>query len=116
MASLSSGSVVVGGSTLHAYSVQFSGAGGGAGDDTIDVTTLSDNQIVTMNRPLRAAGAAGATYSVTVEYFGTKVSTSASASVTLPVLGARSGCTVSSSSTTYAVNDAVRGSVTILVP
>lgn len=116
MASLSSGSVSIGGSTVAAYSVQFSGAGGGAGNDTIDVTTLSDNQIVTMNRPLRAAGAAGARYSVTVEYFGTKVGTSASTSVTLPVLGAKSGCTVSSSSTTYAVNDAVRGSVTILVP
>jgi hypothetical protein len=85
-------------------------------DDTIDVTTLSDNQIVTMNRPLRAAGAAGARYSVTVEYFGTKVATSASTSVTLPVLGGAGNCTVSSSSTTYAVNDAVRGSVTILVP
>jgi hypothetical protein len=115
MASLSSGSVTIGGSTLHAYSVQFSGAGGGAGDDTIDVTTLSDNQIVTMERPLKASGAAGARYSVTVEYFGTKVSTSASTSVSLP-LGIGGNCTVSSSSTTYAVNDAVRGSVTILVP
>lgn len=116
MASLSSGSVTVGGSTLAAYSVQFSGAGGGAGDDTIDVTTLSDSQIVTFNRPLKAAGAAGARYSVTIEYFGAKIGTSASTSVTLPVLGGAGNCTVSSSSTTYAVNDVVRGSVTILVP
>ena len=116
MASLSSGSVSIGGSTVAAYSVQFSGAGGGAGNDTIDVTTLSDNQIVTMNRPLRASGAAGARYSVTVEYFGTKVSTSASTSVSLPLGIGGASCTVSSSSTTYAVNDAVRGSVTILVP
>jgi hypothetical protein len=116
MASLSTGSVVVGGSALHAYSVQFSGAGGGAGDDTIDVTTLSDNQIKTMDRPLKASGAAGARYSVTVEYFGTKVSTSASTSVSLPLGIGGGNCTVSSSSTTYAVNDAVRGSVTILVP
>jgi len=116
MASLSSGSVVVGGSTLQAYSVQFSGAGGGAAGDTIDVTTLTNNQIVTFARPLKAAGAAGASYSVTVEYFGSAVASNASTSVTLPVLGGRSNCTVSSSSTTYAVNDVVRGSVTILVP
>lgn len=116
MASLSSGSVTVGGSTLSAYSVQFSGSGGGGADDTIDVTTLTDTNIVTIERPLKASGAAGATYSVTVEYFGTKVGTSASASVSLPVLGTKAGCTVSSSSTTYAVNDAIRGSVTILVP
>ena len=116
MASLSSGSVTVGGSTLAAYSVQFSGSAGGGGDDTIDVTTLNDNQIVTFERPLKASGAAGASYSVTVEYFGTTLSTSASSTVSLPVLGSRSGCTVSSSSTTYAVNDVIRGSVTILVP
>lgn len=116
MASLSSGSVTVGGSTLQAYSVQFSGSGGAGGGDTIDITTLSDANVVTMERTLKASGAAGATYSVTVEYFGTKVSTSSSVSVTLPVLGLKNSCTVSSSSTTYAVNDAVRGSVTILVP
>lgn len=116
MASLSTGTVTVGGSTLDAYSVQFSGSGGGAGDDTIDVTTLSDNQIVTFDRPLKASGAAGASYSVTVEYFGTKLNTAASVAVSLPVLGSKSGCTVSSSSTTYAVNDVVRGTVTILVP
>lgn len=116
MASLSSGTVSVNGNALDAYSVQFSGSGGGAGDDTIDVTTLNDSQIVTFDRPLKASGAAGASYSVTIEYFGTKLSTAASASVSLPVLGSRGGCTVSSSSTTYAVNDVVRGTVTILVP
>ena len=116
MASLSSGTVTIGSSTLDAYSVQFSGSGGGGGDDTIDVTTLSNNAIVSFNRPLRAAGAAGATYSVTVEYFGVTVATSNSVSVTLPVLGSRSNCTVSSSSTTFGVNDVIRGSATILVP
>lgn len=116
MASLSSGSVTIAGSTVAAYSVQFSGSGGGGGDDTIDVTTLNDNAIVSFNRPLRAAGAAGATYSVTVEYFGVTVATSNSVSVTLPVLGSRSNCTVSSSSTTFGVNDVIRGSATILVP
>ena len=116
MASLSSGSVSIGGSTVAAYSVQFSGSGGGGVDDTIDVTTLTDTNIVTMNRPLKAAGAAGAKYSVTVEYFGTKVATSASAAVSLAGILSASGCTISSSSTTYAVNDAIRGSVTILVP
>lgn len=116
MASLSSGSVSIAGSTVAAYSVQFSGSGGAGGDDTIDVTTLNDNAIVTFARPLKAAGAAGATYSVTVEYFGTSVATSSSSTVVLPVLGAKSGCTISSSSTTYGVNDVIRGSATILVP
>jgi hypothetical protein len=116
MASLSSGTVTIGGSTVEAYSVQFSGSGGGGGDDTIDVTTLSSNAIVSFARPLRAAGAAGASYSVTVEYFGVQVATSNSVTVSLPVLGSRSNCTVSSSSTTYGVNDVIRGSATILVP
>lgn len=116
MASLSSGSVSVGGASLNAYSVQISGSGGGATADTIDVTTLTDTNIVTMPRPLKAAGAAGATYSVTVDYFGTKVATNANTSISIGSVLSASGCTVSSSSTTYAVNDAIRGSVTILVP
>jgi hypothetical protein len=116
MASLSSGTVTVGGSNLDAYSVQISASGGGAGDDTIDVTTLSDTQIQTFERPLKAAGAAGARYSVTIEYFGNTVATSSSASVTLPVLGTASNATVSSSAVTYAVNDVVRSSATILIP
>jgi hypothetical protein len=119
MASLSTGSVQIGpgtNQTVAAYSVQFSGAGGGGGDDTIDVTTLSSNSIVSFARPLRASGAAGATYSVTVEYFGTSVSTNNNITVVLPVLGTKSGCTISSSSTTYGVNDVIRGSATILVP
>lgn len=116
MASLSGGSVTVGGSTLSAYSVQFSGGGGGAGDDTIDVTTLNDNAVVTFDRPLKASGAASASYSVTVEYFGSAITTSSSIAVTFPVLGQKTGCTVSSSSVTYAVNDVVRSSTTFLVP
>lgn len=116
MASLSSGSVTIDASTVAAYSVQFSGSGGAGGDDNIDVTTLNDNEIKNFARPLKASGAAGAKYSVTVEYFGTSVATASAVSVTLPVLGGKSGCTVSSSSTTYGVNDVIRGSATILVP
>lgn len=116
MPSLSSGSVTINGSAVSAYSVQISAAGGAGGNDTIDVTTLSDNQIKTFDRPLKAAGAAGAKYNVTVEYFGTAVAASPSASCTIPVLGTVSGCTVSSSSTTYGANDVIRGSATVLVP
>jgi hypothetical protein len=112
----SSGTVTIDSQTLTAYSVQISASGGAAGGDTIDVTSLTDTQIQTMDRTLKAAGAASAKYSVTVEYFGLAQQTSSGVSVTLPVIGQKSGCTVSSSSVTYAVNDAVRGSVTILVP
>lgn len=113
---LSSGAVVIGGSAVTAYSVQISGSGGAGAQDTIDITGLEHTAVQVMTRPLLAAGAAAAKYSVTVEYFGTAVSTNANASVTLPVLGLKNGCTISSSVTTYQTNDAVRGSVTILVP
>lgn len=116
MASLSSGTVTINSVSLDAYSVQISASGGGAGDDTIDVTTLSDTQIKSFARPLKAAGAAGAKYSVTVEYFGNTVATSSAVSVTLPILGSVNNATVSSSAVTYAVNDVVRSSATILFP
>jgi hypothetical protein len=116
MAALSSGTVTVSGSNLDAYSVQISASGGGAGNETIDVTTLEDTQIQTFARPLKAAGSAGARYSVTVEYFGSPIGTSSSASVSLPVIGGSQNATVSSSAVTYAVNDVVRSSATILFP
>lgn len=116
MAALSSGTVTVSGSNLDAYSVQISSSGGGAGNETIDVTTLDDTQIQTFARPLKAAGSAGARYSVTVEYFGDTVATSSAVSVTLPILGSVNNATVSSSAVTYAVNDVVRSSATILFP
>lgn len=102
--------------SLDAYSIQFSGAGNAATADNIDVTTLTDTAVVTMTRPLVATGAAGAKYSVTVEYFGNTVATSASCSCTLPLIGVSSNCTVSASSVTFGTNDAIRGSVTVLVP
>lgn len=109
-------SCTVNGENLDAYSIQYSGAGNSATADTIDVTTLTDTSVITMSRPLIAAGAAGAKYSVTIEYFGNTVATSSSCSCTLPIITAGANCTVSSSSVTYGANDAIRGSVTVLVP
>jgi len=114
--SLSTGTVKINGQEITAYSVQISGSAGAGAADTIDVTSLKDTAIVVMARPLSAPGAASAKYSVSLEYFGAAQNTSNSTTVDLPVLGQKSGCTISSSSVTYAVNDAVRGSVTILVP
>jgi hypothetical protein len=116
MATLSTGTVKIASTEITAYSVQISGAAGGGNADTIDVTGLKDTAVVTMARALSAPGAASAKYSVSIEYFGAAQSTTNGVTVELPVLSSKSGCTVSSSSVTYAVNDAVRGSVTILVP
>lgn len=90
-------------------------------DDTIDVSHLGltvGNSIKTIDRPL-AGSATDTGREVVVDYLGTNIIKDASTgTLTLTVNGAAAisaGATVSSSTLTFATNDAVRGQVTFRV-
>lgn len=103
---------------LDIFSVSISSAGGGAGDDRIDVSTLAQaagSARVFIDRPLKPAAAAGedADYTVTVEYYGEPLTANSNGSIEI---GAVDGVgTVTESSITFQTNDVIRSSATIAV-
>jgi hypothetical protein len=103
---------------LDIFSVSISSAGGGAGDDRIDVSTLAQaagSSRLFIDRPLKPAAAAGedADYTVTVEYYGEPLTANSNGSIGV---GALSGIgTVTESSITFQTNDVIRSSATIAV-
>jgi hypothetical protein len=103
---------------LNIFSVSISSAGGGATDDRIDVSTLTQaagSARVFVDRPLKPAAAAGedADYTVTVEYYGSPLTANSNGAVSI---GAVSGDgTVTESSITYQTNDVIRSSATLAV-
>jgi Ca2+-binding RTX toxin-like protein len=92
-----------------------------AADDTIDISHLgltAGNSIRTISRPLQGS-ATDTGREVVVDYLGTNIIKDASTgTLTLTVNGSTAisaSATVSSSTLTFATNDAVRGQVTFKV-
>jgi hypothetical protein len=103
---------------LDIFSVSISSAGGGAGDDRIDVSNLTQSAgsaRLFIDRPLKPAAAAGedADFTATVEYYGSPLTANSSGSVAIGVLAGVG--TVTESSITFQTNDVIRSSATIAV-
>lgn len=92
-----------------------------AADDTIDVSHLGltvGNSVRTISRPLQGS-ATDTGREVVMDYLGTNIIKDASTGTLVLVVGASTAisaaATVSSSTLTFATNDAVRGQVTFKV-
>jgi hypothetical protein len=89
------------------------------GNDTIDVSHLglsAGNAVMTMDRPLKGS-ATDTGREVSIEYLGNSPIADGSTGTLLVTgaLGINAAATVSSSSVTLAVNDAIRGQATFRV-